>query len=594
MELLNIIKTNTTDHLIKSEAEIYQLKELDQIASIEHACQRLALDLKEDLFNTDDYLGYFFVIDDKTRLIVEKLTESYLKIDIINHQYKSRMASAIFLHHRSMFSIYFKLIVALAPYKHPQLTKLIGRAINNAAEVIKWRYFNFQGAPGNVWLQIAGLFDMAEKAGLSNEKMDFYPELENSAFIPNSIAANYIAINMLGSLDSLSFKAQQVDFLCKVLSSWTNELSIDKEYDEHKHLFSVDLEKNLPAKRIRNLKPKLTNRYWCMDSINIKIQVLMNCIETKRSSKQASMKLFANHLYAYQTLQMIRTEWSLSEYKRQRRAHPRIKTDKTATNVYGFEDIYYQIKQYENSVVDVTKKSFLDQDQMAEDADDSASQAAEELKKYAESMTAFININHGFCNIVDESINGLCIHVEKKPHELSVGMMLGIAVKDNRFGTKIGIIRSIRSTENNTLRVGVEIISRNAFSISGYKINQSHEKMPAIITTESVDNDDQVIATVIRTNPKRKSINELISDSPFGNEQEYFNCLFLPKEFSFSKEQSLILPKNQYIREGQYQMMIAKDERLIEVQETIEQHENWIRVYFKEVTRVSNPYDTPV
>jgi len=166
-------------------------------------------------------------------------------------------------------------------------------------------------------------------------------------------------------------------------------------------------------------------------------------------------------------------------------------------------------------------------------------------------------------------------------------MMLGIAVKDNRFGTKIGIIRSIRSTDNNTLRVGVEIISRNAFSISGYKIYQSAEKLPAIITTESVDNDDKIIATVIRTNPKRKNINELIADSPFGNEGEYFNCLFLPKEFSFSKEQSLILPKNQYSRNGQYQMMVAKDERLIEVQETVEQHENWIRVYFKEVSQTA-------
>jgi hypothetical protein len=34
-------------------------------------------------------------------------------------------------------------------------------------------------------------------------------------------------------------------------------------------------------------------------------------------------------------------------------------------------------------------------------------------------------------------------------------------------------------------------------------------------------------------------------------------------------------------------MMIAKDERLIEVQETVEQHENWIRVYFKEVSQIA-------
>lgn len=568
MELLNIINS-------KESAEVYNLKELDQISAIEHSCQRLNLDLKEDLFKNDDYLIYFFAVDDKTRLHVEKIAASYLKIDIINQQYKSRMARAAFLHHRLMFSIYFKLIVSLAPSKHPQLGKLIGRAINNATEIIKWRYLNYQGAPGNVWLQISSLYDMAEKYQLTTEEIDFYPDLASSEFIPKTIDASYIAINMLGNLDSLSFKPQQVDFISKMLGSWTNGITVDKTYNDKRHLFSVDMEKNMSAKRIRNVKDKITNRYWCMDTINVKIQIIMNCIETKRSPKLASMQAMYNHLYAHQTLTLVKSEWSLSEYKRQRRANPRIKTDKVGTNAFGFEDTYYQIKHYEDSLVEVKQKSFSQPDE----EDDRADDAANALKQYAESMTAFVNVNHGFCNIVDESLNGLCIHVEKKPHELSIGMMLGIAIKDNRHGVKIGIIRSIKTTDNHTLRVGVEIISRNAFSITGYKVKQTGVKT----ANEPVKNQGLDDDVVIRQNPKRLSIAELIEAHPMGDGNDEFHCLFLPKEFSFNQAQTLILPKNQYQESAQYEMMIAKDPKRIQITQSLEQHENWIRVQFAEV-----------
>lgn len=563
MGLLNIInapQTNETTHASFA-------KELDYIASIEHTSQRLNLDLKENLFNNDDHLNYFFTTDDKTRLIVEKVTAKYLQLDIINQQHKSRIAKAVFSHHRLMFSIYFKLIVALAPNKHPQLAKLIGRAMNNASEIIKWRYFNFQGAPGNVWLQISNLYAMANKSQLTEKKVALYPELKDAAYMPNTIASSYVMVNMLGSIESLSFKPQQVDFLSKILSKWTANVDVEKDYDEKRHLFSVDIEKNHPAKRIRNLTQSPTNRFWCMDSINVKIQVMLNSFATGKKPKQKMMQSLMSHLYAEQTLEVIRREWSLSEYRRQRRAHPRFKTNKDAINVFGFEDTYYQIKHYEDAVTKVNKGSFSDPDSI----DDS------DTSHIGESMTAFMDVNQGFCSIVDESFNGLCLHVEKKPHELSIGMMLGIAVKGNRFGTKIGIIRSIRTTHNNTLRVGVELISRNAFSIIGYPqlLNMNGER-----TNTAQDN----IVHAFKSNRiNNDNTGELSQQHTFGEEREEFNCLFIPVEFSFDKPATLILPKRHFTAGGQYQMMIAKDEKLIQLTNTLEEHDNWIRVGFEEM-----------
>lgn len=579
MEILKLLKETTAKPNYHNNVLPFRNGETDDLEEIEFSCQRLASDLKKDIFHDDQFLNYFLSFDNKTRLLIEKVTQSYLGIDIINHQHKARIATACFMHHRHMFSIYFKLIVALAPQKHPQLAMLIGRAIDNAAEIIKWRYYNHQTAPGNVWLQINNLFDMAEKNGLVDKKIDFYPELTNAELMPTSIASLFITINMLGSLDTPSLRPQQIDFLSKILAKWTTDLAIEKEYNEKKHLFSVDLAKNLPAKRIRNFHNLITNRYWCMDSINVKMQILMNCIETNRPPKLKVMRNLANYLFAYPTLQMLKSEWSLSDYKRQRRESPRIKTDKPATDVYGFEDTYYQIKHYEDSLVEVKKKSFSDDLGEVSEFDDenSASVAANQLRKYVESLSTYIDANKGYCHIVDESVKGICIHTSRHAQELTVGMMLGVSAKNQKVGTRIGIIRSIKPTANNMLRIGVEILSRAALSIEATNLKQISNKPIHGYVVEFIEEN---------TETNDLEVHNLNEDT------SKFECLFLPKEFSYGKDESLILPKKQFQKNQQYLLDFGNQERTVSLTETLEQHDNWVRSYFKELQPATTASET--
>jgi len=574
MALLSMM-TQSTNNTEVSQNNADKLKELDNIAAIEHSCQRLDLDLKENLFSNDDYLNYFLTIDDKTRIIVEKVKESYLKIDIINQQHKSRMASAAFAHHRLMFQIYFKFITALAPSKHPHLGKLIGRAINNATEIIKWRYFNFQTAPGNVWLQIGNLFEMAEKNGMSNQAIDFYPELKHNDDMPRTIASSFIMINMLGGMESHSLKPQQIDFMSKILTLWSKKTPVEKDYDENRHLFSVDINQNAPAKRIRNLSQEIATRYWCMDKINVKIHVMMQRLEEKKPAKSTEASRLASHLFAYQTLQLIRNEWSLSEYKRQRRAHPRFKSDKTGTNVFGFEDTYYQIKHYEDSLVSIKKRKFSEEIETLEKELDVLTSNRKTVKE--ESMTAFMSIKQGFCNIVDESINGMCMHVHKEAHELSIGMMLGVEVKDSQKQTKVGVVRSIRTIENNLLRIGVEIISRSALSINGAVVDESAVKDDVEDVTPTPNPTDSADKTV------RENIQKIIDKHSFGKEKAVFNCLLLPKAFSYNELDTLIIPKQHYYAEAEYEVVLGEQTKKVQLTAIHEQHENWVRSSFEEI-----------
>lgn len=560
MQLFDIIKNTSHSFLVKKDIKADKQATLENISTIEDACHRFNLDLKQDLFRSADYLNYFIAIDDKTRLAVESVSQSFLTININNEENKSRIADAAFLYHRLMFVIYFRLIVTLAPNQHPQLGNLISRAINNATEIIKWRYINYQSAPGNIWLQISSLFELAENAKLTTYTYNPYPTLTNAEYTPNSIQSGYITVNMLGNLEKLSLNPQQIDLMSKALATWSKAVKIEQTYNKNRHMFYVDIDKNTPANKIGNLIPTPASRFWCMDSINAEIDSLINSIKTNETPVTDSIKPLAKHLYALKTLQAVKTEWALPTYKRQRRAHPRVSTDKVASNVFGFEDTYYQIKHYEDALVELKQKSFENINKEQENAlFEHEEQAA---KPHTESMTAFINMNHGFCNIVDESINGLCMHIEKNPNALSVGMMIGIAIQGNRFGTKIGIIRSINPTENNTLRIGVEIISRNALSISAERYTSS---------TQSAELEGA------------PSISKLIDQHKFDEQSDAFNCLLLPEAFSYNKAQSLILPKHRYMTNGQYHMQLPKEVKLIQIKETLEHHDNWVRVYFDEL-----------
>ena len=526
----------------------YELNSMDDFSAIEYCTKQLNEDFKNGLFKDEQYLQALFSADEKTHIIVERITSHYINIENIGIELEERITDSVFFYHRQIFLIYFTLIENLAPEDHPKLAIMLARAINSATQMIKWRYYTYQSSPANVWLQMAQLYKIAEQKLLLDTNVEIYADQETT-----TLSTIYIKACMLGTLESVSFKRQQIDLVCKLLTKWATRVEIEKVYDEKKHLFYVDTAKNISAKRIRNFTPAETYLYWCFDSINSKIELCISAIEFNISPKQLTLGEFIHNKYFLPTLEVLRSEWSRGDYKRQRRSEKRIKTTKSATTTYGFEDTCNQIKQYENIQLQRGEKSYKGDKSFEERL---ASHYL--VKGRAEPNIIYVDMSASDSNIVDESGKGIGLRVSKQANEVSLGMMVGVSIKEEKYGVRVGVIRSIKPMVGNELQIGIEVLSRTAFCVKAKNASKIEVKVRDIV--DSLDN--------VSANFTKGTTN--------------FTCLYIPEEYGISTHQTLIVPRLQYNKNDTFKVNILGTDMHVRFTETLERHENWIRVSYVE------------
>jgi len=547
----------------KVEAALTWGKELDgmdDVSAIEHATKQLNTDAKKDIFKDDQFLEALLVIDEKVHIIVNRITFHYINIDNLSIELEERIANVVFLYHRQLYLIYNTLIDNLAPYQPQSLIVMLARATNNATQMIKWRFYNYQSAPANVWLQLSKLYLVAEKQGILDSYVRAYPDQEIS-----TLSSAYIQACMLGSLESLSFQRKQIELVSRMLAYWTPKILIHKTYDENKHLFYVDTAVDTPAKRIRKFKPSDSCRYWCFESVNLKVELCLSLIEYNISPKQQEMKDFIANKYAIETLEILKAEWARVQYKRQRRAVEREKISKYASTNYGFENTYYHIKQHESIRAQRIGKAYQGNKSFDERL------ATHSLSKHQSSPNViYLDLGSGQSKVIDESPQGIGLYSSKPANEVSLGMLMGVTFNDQKDTTKVGIIRSIKPVIGSELRLGIELLSTTAIcaEVTNVSLIASRAKNSAEKST--------VNSPII----PRKEFNESVNFND-GASDTNFTCLYLPREFTISKQESLIIPRLYYSKNDTYKVNIAGAGMTVKFTETLESHENWLRVTYK-------------
>jgi hypothetical protein len=426
--------------------------------------------------------------------------------------------------------------------------------------MIKWRYYNYQSAPANVWLQVSQLYLLAENLSLLNAKIQPYTDLE-----PTSISNAYIQVCMLGTLESLSLKCEQIELVCKMLSVWASKTTVDKIFDEQQHLFYVDTTSNKPAKRIRTFKPASTYRYWNFDSVISKIELCMSLIEFNTSPKQPFMKELVSHKDAFTTFETLSTEWSRVDYSRQRRTEERNNTASVATVFFGFKEVCEQLKQVENIKMQRDERGYLGEKSFEE-------RLASHNINRNEPNIIYMDLTTDHSSIIDQSNKGLGLHVSKHAHEVSLGMLIGISAKEQRNNTKLGVIKNIRPIVNGELHLGVELLSNIGFYSQAENMGLKTQKVA--ITTGELSIKDNYFANTVFADTSS------FLDSSFGTDPSNFICIFLPKEQSLSKLETLIIPKLQYNKNDIFKVQILGEEILLRFTKSFERHGNWVRVTF--------------
>lgn len=539
----NILNKFSQSKDAKAFTWIYELKGMDDISAIKFCEEKLNADFQRDIFKSDLHLNELFQIDEKIHIIVERITTHYINIDHINTELEERIENTVFLYHRQLFLIYFHLIENLSPTNHHDLPMMLARAINNATQMIKWRYYSYQSAPANVWLQLSKLYMIAEQQSLLHDSVETYFDQEMK-----KISTAYMEACMLGTLESLSLKCQQIELISDMLAAWMERTTIDTVFDEEKHLFFVDTASNSPAKRIRNFKPASTYRYWCFDDVNINVELCLSLIEFNIIPKQHTVKEIIKNPFALSTLEILRTEWSRLEYKRQRRSEDRHKTTKSATTAYGFEDTCYQLKEYENIRI-----------QASDEAKPNDNSLNERLAfnrhtiSYAEPNIIYMDLGESDTNIVDESGKGIGLHINKHANEVSLGMIVCVTVKEEQNMTKIGAIRSIRPIAGGKLHIGIEVFSASAIRIEAKTMSLRAAQPSMAMSNTALD----------------------YTATPAS-----FICLLLPIENGISLQETLVFPKSQFNKNELYKINISGESKTVKPDDILEQREDWVRATF--------------
>lgn len=151
-------------------------------------------------------------------------------------------------------------------------------------------------------------------------------------------------------------------------------------------------------------------------------------------------------------------------------------------------------------------------------------------------------------------------------------MLIGISTKELRNRTRLGIIKNIRPIAHGELHLGVELLSNIGFYSQAENMGLKTPKVAMSIGEPTVQ--DNYFANTVFADTSS------FLDSSFGTDPSNFTCIFLPKEQSLSKQETLIIPKLQYNKNDIFKVQILGEEILVRFTKSFERHGNWVRVTF--------------
>ncbi|PKO24277.1 MAG: hypothetical protein CVU35_10120, partial [Betaproteobacteria bacterium HGW-Betaproteobacteria-8] len=330
-------KTNAADL-----SWLNDLAKLDDITAIENSTRKLKDCFTDDAINEADRLRMLLATDTENRQRVLKITRQFVDFENIRPELENHIASTMYFYHRQIFVGYRSFIDRFLDtggdiiFTYNRLPVILGRALKAAYSMARWRYYRQQSVADMTWSEIFDLYRILEQESLLDITVNLYKgEAETH------LAASFIQACMLDSLSSSSLSKQKVEKTALLLEKLIPWSQISKHYDEHKHLFYVDLTQDQGAKRIRLFEPHTGCRYWDIEQLSARIDADIEALDRDLPHDLESIGSSSELL---EILTLLRLGWSRHAYTRQRRSEERQKVIKHVIVSYGFQDVCNQLK----------------------------------------------------------------------------------------------------------------------------------------------------------------------------------------------------------------------------------------------------------
>lgn len=551
----NIIQQLFGNTLVKKTnaqfAWVDDLAEMDDIAALKFCYQQLAtLIAQMQSEQTLDYLpllDLLIKLEDLNFARLEKLSAHFVQVENLKPEIEISMSETCYNYCRQSYIAHLKVIEKVI---NPSKFKLEGnmpiiimsRAIYSATQMMKWRMYTQANPPTKMWLQLFMLYRISSQQGLLNIPIELFKSTPST-----TLCAYFVQICMLGHLVQASLHKQQVDIACRVLTSWLTRAHTSKFFTPEQYVFFIDLEKDLPAKRMRNFEPNEQCRYWELDELEKQIKVGITVTDRGEMPESLLIAKIDSVKKLNGTLNIMLAEWTKNNYVRQRRKEPRLASSKTAKVNAGIVNICNQVHQANqiSSGVRLSRdgKSF-----------------EEQLRTHtALTQISNITINSGSLDtwiVTDESPHGLGTRVNKYANILArPDKLIGLMMDDDPSQIVIGIIRGVKPTTGNQLKVGIEIMSRHPTWVQLRQLSSQESFSDTI--------------SILNENPE-----------PSFMDVGLFTGIYIPIEAGICSASTLLLPKIHFRPNATYAVSIADTYKRALLGAPIESRDDWVKVAF--------------
>ena len=549
-------------------AWIIDLAEMDDISALRFSTQQLAKITAAENTNPQQLLDLILEVEEVNAARLERLNMQFVHIDIIKPELELNITETCYDYSRQSYIFHLKVIEKVINpsnfrLQNDQALLIIARALYCATNMLKWRMFVQTNAPTKMWLQIYTLYRIANQQALLNFPITLFNaanvDLIAKAGFKNqtTLSAYFIQICMLGQLAQANMHKLHLDISSKILNTLLTRAEISHRYSVKTHLFFIDCEKDAPAKRMRNIEPCEHCRYWELDELEKQITVAINTSDRGEIPQSLLTSKITNAQQLHETLNILYAEWTKLNYARQRRKESRHATSKTAKVNAGIANICLQVHQSNqlSSGLRVSRdgKSF-DERIFSHTTLSNANTLSN-----GSLMNSGLIINSASLDVwivTDESSHGIGTRVNKYANILArPNKLVALVMDENPSQVIIGIIRGVKSTHANQLKVGIEVYSHYPTWVQLSQTN-SNESFPNTIAETEAFN---------RTS---------------GVDIGAFSGIYIPIEAGLAKSSYLILPKINYRLNTTYAISIAGVPKRVKLGEIIESRDDWVKVLF--------------
>ncbi len=546
----------------KLTAWVGELDAMDDLAALQFSTKQLAQTLNrpnEDVLSLQQQLDLIIEIEVLNQARLERLSSQFSSVENMKADIANNISEICYHYCRQSYICHLKVIEKVFDANRTQLEQnfkfegdmpilIIARALNAAFNMIKWRLFSQTNPPANVWIQIFVLYRIATQQMLLNNPIAMFDLAPLT-----TLAAQFVQTWMLGQLAQASLQKYHVEITSQILKSLLTRTHISSKLTPEQYVFYIDMEKDLAAKRMRDFEPNERCRYWELDELEKQLSVALTTSARGEIPQSLVYTKIDNAIKLHETLEILIDEWKKSGYTRQRRKTTRQASSKVARVNAGIADICSQVHQANQ----ISSGLRLSRD---------GSSLEDRLRAHTVlRQTSSISPNSGSLDawtITDESPRGLGARINKFGSILArPDKLIGLVVDEDPSKIILGMIRSVKPTQGNQLRVGVEIISHHPTWVQ-LRQTRANEAFPS-------------------TEAELKPVTNVTAKSTTASvDMGLFSGIYLPIEAGHANTSSLILPKMNYRANTNYAVNIAGTAKNILLGNPIESRDDWVKVAF--------------